>query len=91
MAKLILRSEKVKTWNNKENQPGKGETILSPKRQQQKEGNESPVTPGNFENLKQQKLHFAECTKNSEHATSGVKGNRTPVSSKKRRRSNAEV
>lgn len=90
MAKLILRSEKVNTCNNKENQPGKDETTLSPKRQIQKEGNRSPVTPGNFEHLKQQKLHFTESTK-TEHAMSGVKVNRTPVSSKKRRRSNAEM
>lgn len=90
MAKLTIRAVKEKTHQEKENKTEKEETVLSPSKQQQKESLKSPVTPGSFKNLKQQKLSFAEYTK-TEVNSPAVKENLTPPPTKKRRRSIAEI
>lgn len=90
MAKLILRTEKILVCDDKENEKSKDGIMQSPIRQQQEEGANSPVTPSSFQNLKQQKLSFAEYTKIQKN-DSEVKANKTLVVSKKRRRSNVET
>ena len=90
MAKLTLRTVKEKTCEDKENKKDKEETILSPTNQQQNEKIKSPVTPGSFKNLKQQKLSFAEFTK-TEVNPPAAKEKLTPPPPKKRRRSTAET
>lgn len=89
MARLTLRAVKEKACGDKENKKGKEGTVLSPTQKLQKDTLESPVTPGNFKNLKQQKLSFAEYERTEacpENATDKI----TPPS-KKRRRSSAET
>lgn len=90
MAKLTIRAVKEKTHQEKEKKTEKEETVLSPSKQQQKESLKSPVTPGSFKNLKQQKLSFVEYTK-TEVNSPAVKENLTPPPTKKRRRSIAET
>ena len=90
MAKLILRTDKILVCDDKENEKSKDGIMQSPIRQQQEEGANSPFTPSSFQNLKQQKLSFAEYTKIQKN-DSEVKANKTLVVSKKRRRSNVET
>ena len=89
MAKLTLRTVKEKSCNGKENKNSKEGTVLSPTQEPQKCDLTSPVTPGNFKNLKQQKLSFAECER-TEVCPETAKDKITPPS-RKRRRSNAET
>ena len=90
MAKLTLRTVKEKSFEDKENKKSKEETTLSPTHQPQKEDLESPDTPGNFRNLKQQKLSFTQCTK-TEFSPPTAQENLTPPPAKKRRRRTAET
>ena len=90
MAKLTLRTVKEKSREDKENKKSKEETTLSPTQQPQEEDLQSPDTPGNFRNLKQQKLNFTQCTK-TEFSPPAAKENMTPPPAKKRRRSTAET
>lgn len=88
MAKLTLRAVKEKAHGDKENRSKEG-TVLSPTQKLQKDMLRSPVTPGNFKNLKQQKLSFAEYERTEdcpENATDKV----TPPS-KKRKQSSVET
>ena len=89
MAKLTLRTVKVKVSEDKENKKGKEETILSPT-QPQNDGIKSPVTPGNFKNLKQQKLSFSECEKTDASPPTATEKMTQPPA-KKRKRSTAEM
>ncbi|KAL9952890.1 hypothetical protein ACROYT_G040218 [Oculina patagonica] len=89
MAKLTLRTVKEKSCHDKENKKGKEGTVLSPTQEPQKDALKSPVTPGNFKNLKQQKLSFVDC-EGTEACPETAKDKITPPS-KKRRRSNAET
>lgn len=89
MAKLTLRTVKVKVSEDKENKKGKEETILSPT-QPQNDGIKSPVTPGNFKNLKQQKLSFSECEKTDASPPTATEKMTQPPA-KKRKRSTAEI
>ena len=89
MAKLSLRAVKEKPCGDKENKKGKEGTVLSPTQQLQKDALKSPDTPGNFKNLKQQKLSFSEYERAEvchENATDKI----TPPS-KKRKQSPAET
>jgi len=90
MAKLTLRTVKEKSREDKENKKSREETTLSPTQQPQEEDLQSPDTPGNFRNLKQQKLNFTQCTK-TEFSPPAAKENMTPPPAKKRRRSTAET
>ena len=89
MAKLTLRAVKEKSCENKENKKSKEVTVLSPSQELQNHTLKSPVTPGNFKNLKQQKLSFAECER-TENSSETAKDKITPPS-KKRRRSIVET
>jgi len=89
MAKLTLRAVKEKACDDKENKTDKEGTILSPTQKLQSDALNSPVTPGNFKNLRQQKLSFAEYERTEvslETATDKI----TPPS-KKRKQSTAET
>lgn len=90
MAKLTLRAVKEKACGDKENKKqGKEGTVLSPTQKLQNEILKSPVTPGNFKNLKQQKLSFADYERTEvspENATDKI----TPPP-KKRKQSTAET
>ena len=90
MAKLTLRAVKEKGCDDKENKKqGKEGTALLPTQNLQNDTLKSPVTPGNFKNLKQQKLSFAEYERTEvcpENATDKI----TPPS-KKRKQSTAET
>lgn len=89
MAKLTLRAVKEKACGDKENKKDKEGTALSPTQKLQNDILKSPVTPGNFKNLKQQKLSFTEYERTEvchENATDKI----TPPS-KKRKQSTAET
>ena len=89
MAKLTLRAVKEKACVDKENKKDREGTVLSPTQKLQNDTLNSPVTPGNFKNLKQQKLSFAEYERTEvcpESATDKI----TPPS-KKRKQSTAET
>ena len=90
MAKLTLRTVKEKCSNEKENKKGRQGTVLSPTQEPQKDSLESPVTPGSFKNLKQQKLNFTECAK-TEASPVDSKDNISPPPTKKRRQSRTET
>ena len=89
MAKLTLRTVKEKSCKDKENKKDKEGTVLSPTQKLQNDALKSPVTPGSFKNLKQQKLSFAECEK-TEVCPADENDKITPPP-KKRRRSSAET
>lgn len=89
MAKLTLRTVKEKSCEDKENKNGKEEAVLSTQ-QPQKDGVKSPVTPGGFNNLKQQKLNFTECEKTKARPPA-AKEQITSPPPKKRRWSSTET